>query len=243
MAALSRKQIIRHMGHLVQERIHTLRSIAGEEEVDVERDLDHVPMPIPVAAWHHVPERRPHAVAQPEGNVVGKHAVEPRPVEVAVERPQILPLTFATATALRRSAMAAMLRPADFLERAGKLRPIQHDGPSVLRRRRRHTARTNDGRERIEDVSRRGSVGHVDVQCSSSLRQGPDRGSILAKCDTLQLLGATTPQSGSEALGRMQLVHTSKKRKTGPRARAQDVVVITPPHAISRARDAQAIAR
>lgn len=210
MAEFSRQQIIRHMGHLVQKRVDALRAIAGKEEIDVERDLHHESAPVPMAARHHVSERRPHAIAQPERYVVGEQSVEARLVEVAVERMEILSLSLTAATALRHGATTSWARLTHLFEGAGKLGPIQHGGTGLPGCYRRYSARTNNDRERIEDVRRCAAECDVHVQRGSFLRQRPYRGPIIAECDTLEPRGTTTPQSGSETVGRVQLFHTSR---------------------------------
>jgi hypothetical protein len=59
------------VGHLVQESVRALGTVAHEHEVDVEGDLDHMACAVGRLARDHVAQCRSHPRAQAHGDVVG----------------------------------------------------------------------------------------------------------------------------------------------------------------------------
>ena len=226
----------------MKQRVDTLRSVAREEEIHVQSDLHHIATAVSMPARHHVPKGGSHAAAEAQRDVGRQHAVETRVVEVAVEGSKVLSLSLGPTAALHDRATTPVIGCPGLLERTRELGPLEHHTARVSRRRRRYAASFDDDRESVHDVSRRRSIGHMQIQCGPSLGERPDCGTVPAEGHTFQLFRATTPQSGSKRLGCMELRHTSKKRKKGPIARPQYVVVPGSAHPISRARHTCAIA-
>lgn len=242
MAIRTREQVVGRVSHLVKQRVDALRSIPREEKIHVEGNLDDVAMAVAMPPWHHVSKGGSHAVAKAQRDVVGQHAVETRGIEVAVERPQVLALVVVPTAVLDQGATTPVIGSPSLLECTRKLGPFEHDITRSPRSRRRYAASFDDDRESFQDIGRRRSIGHMQIQCGPSLRERPHRGTVLAKGHTVQFFRATTPQSGSKRLGSMELRHTSKKRKKGLIARPQYVVVSGSEDPISRARHNCAIA-
>jgi hypothetical protein len=208
------------MRHLVQQRIHPLGSVPREEEVHVERDLDHVPMPVPVPPRHHVSEGRPHAVAESERDVVGQHPVEPSPIEVSIEGSQIFALLLRAAASMRSAtAAAAVVRRPHLLQGRSELRPVEHDRAGVARSGRPDPLAPHDDGERIDDVRGCVSVRLMEVQGRPSLRQRPYGGTISTERHPFQTDRAPAPQRRLERLRSMSFRHASKKRKLNSAAR------------------------
>jgi hypothetical protein len=80
------------MRHFVEKSIGTFGAIAGQHEVYVEGDLSYSPFAVCMLAWQHMSQRRPHPVAQPDGQVRRQSASEAGLIEVRVQCAQVLSL-------------------------------------------------------------------------------------------------------------------------------------------------------
>jgi len=89
MATMTRAQIVRGVGHFVEERIDSLRSVAFQHQVDVHCDLDDVAVPMRIFAREHVAESRLHASAESHRHVSGQTTTEACRVEVSVQGPDV----------------------------------------------------------------------------------------------------------------------------------------------------------
>jgi hypothetical protein len=106
MASVPRLKVVGNVGHLVKECVDALGAVPLEHEIHVERDLFNAARAIHVSVGQHVSERRHHAAAQPDRNVVGEVPVETRQVEVAVEYTQISSLLRSSAARCHDTSFA-----------------------------------------------------------------------------------------------------------------------------------------
>lgn len=179
--------------HLVDERVDEVPLVAGQQQVDVQRQLLDPPSAITRPAVLHVAEPPRHARTQPERNVGRKGFPEVRPVQLTVEILEEALLLGRGAAAATRAAGRAGRFESDRL--ALPPFPQPRDRTAVC-----HVAmrRGSEYGNSVDDVGRRRAKGFVNVEPDAIGGKRYEARAVVPKADGTKGMRAPLPQGREE---------------------------------------------
>lgn len=207
MSNLSVEEPLGGVRHLMNQGVDSLAAVPLEHQVDIKRDLDHCASTGTISR-DHLSDPRLHPVAQANWHLARKPPVEPSPVQVPIESPQIEALLRRRTTrtdAIRRVPSSTRRctptwRPSEavFATHATQLEREPFPAPHL---RRRCTVRgrslpclPGDHGEVVHDLQRSRSIGDVEVEHRAPLGKGPDGATICAEANPPQAPSASSEE-------------------------------------------------